>query len=567
MGRKSKKRFNKIYCCDFETTSYNQYLLEGRTRVYLFQLKSLDGLNTYTGLSIEEWYKIVTENDIETIYCHNLSFDGTFIIHYLLEIGYKHNEDITALKEREFNSSIDITGSIYSITLKEKKKISIYCSYKLTGLSIKKLGKLVGVEKLDETHDYTELKKYKTLSEVPEEEIKYLTNDVEIQRLGLIKCFEMKIEGLTKSSACFKIWKSMAWHEYKKRVSGELDETTKNIVDASYRGGITMINKKYQDTILYNLRNYDVNSLYPSVMYNKMPVGAPFIAKNEDDIPKNYSARLYEIYVNKASIMEGFIPFIPTRTSFIWKTSYHYDEKIENMTLVLRDIEFDLFKMYYESDFDVVKVIGFQEQKDLFKEYIDKFRNMKENALNGSPEREFAKLCLNSLYGKFAQTGSRISKIPYLDNEGKMCFTQITTHGVEYDRKIASRITAFARCILIKAIEKNKNRFVYCDTDSIYLLGDYEADIPIDDKKFGYWKYEYSYTRFKGLKAKCYIAEIKGNGKLHSAVAGLPKDAQETCLSFENFKDGLTLDGVIKRLKRVKGGIVIVDTPFTIKVE
>ena len=110
------------YCCDFETTSKNQYLKEGLTRVYLFRLVDLKtGLDIKQGTSISEFINNI-ENDkkIEKVYFHNLSFDGCFIIDYLLRNDYKYVNDKEQLSKENCNSFysiIDESGSIYEIDI------------------------------------------------------------------------------------------------------------------------------------------------------------------------------------------------------------------------------------------------------------------------------------------------------------------------------------------------------------------------------------------------------------------------------------------------------------------
>lgn len=575
--KNKKKRENKglhlkgEYCCDFETTSKAQYEIEGRTRVYLYKWVSLlTGEGKY-GLSLNEFIEDIKLNeDMKKIYFHNLSFDGTFIINFLLENNYKYTEKVQ--NDKEFSCIIDNFGSIYYITLGLGKRIiEFMCSYKLTGLSIKDLGKLVGLDKLNETHDYQELKNYKSIEEIrnTNEELQYIDNDVEIQRRGIIECYKMGLRGMTKSSACFKLWRNMSFVKVKGKIGIKYTAEVEHIVNSSYRGGITQMNPLYANKVIENCRDYDVNSLYPSVMYNPMPVGEPIVSKNEKDIPNNYSQRLYMIYVWKAKIIDPYIPFIPTQKTFIYKESYDYKKSFENVELCLWEEELELFKLFYDSDYQVIKIVAFKSQKDLFSEYLNIFKEIKENAPNPSPERTFAKLCMNSLYGKFAQSDSRISKKPYLDEDGNVKYEPfISECKGQYSKAIASKITSLARCVLIKAINKDPSRFLYCDTDSIYVKGDYEYDIPTDPKKLGYWKYENSYYKFKGLKAKCYISTIKGgkeDGQLHSAVAGLPKDAQQQ-LTYETFNDGLVIEDAKKCMKRVKGGIIIDTISFTIKI-
>ena len=112
------------------------------------------------------------------------------------------------------------------------------------------------------------------------------------------------------------------------------------------------------------------------------------------------------------------------------------------------------------------------------------------------------------------------------------------------------------------------DRFLYCDTDSVYIIG---SDIPdafknvIDDKKLGLWKYEGHYTRFKALKAKCYLKQLD-NGEIVRRIAGCPKECASQ-ITFDNFNWGLKLANAKKCKMKVRGGIIIGTTDFTIKIE
>lgn len=112
------------------------------------------------------------------------------------------------------------------------------------------------------------------------------------------------------------------------------------------------------------------------------------------------------------------------------------------------------------------------------------------------------------------------------------------------------------------------------DTDSIHcLLSDKDISelskiLDIDDYKLGYWKLESTFKRGKYLRQKCYIEE--DNEKIHTTIAGLPKKLGHL-ITFDNFQEGLEVkaDGSRKenklRYKQVKGGVVLVETDFTIK--
>ena len=97
-----------IYCADFETTSYTQYNLEGRTRVYLWCLKSLDEKLSLVGIDLNSFFEnLKSINNEIVVYFHNLSFDGEFINWFLLENNYCYTANGDDMKPKTFYSIID----------------------------------------------------------------------------------------------------------------------------------------------------------------------------------------------------------------------------------------------------------------------------------------------------------------------------------------------------------------------------------------------------------------------------------------------------------------------------
>ena len=113
--------------------------------------------------------------------------------------------------------------------------------------------------------------------------------------------------------------------------------------------------------------------------------------------------------------------------------------------------------------------------------------------------------------------------------------------------------------------------YVYSDTDSIHCLFENDEElkniIEIDDYKLGAWKLESTFKKGKYLRQKCYIEE-SFDDIMNVTVAGLPKKLGKL-VNFENFKIGFTTEDLIgdKKLtyKHVKGGVMLVETDFTIK--
>ena len=174
------------------------------------------------------------------------------------------------------------------------------------------------------------------------------------------------------------------------------------------------------------------------------------------------------------------------------------------------------------------------------------------------------------------------SKFPYLSEDG------IVKYGM-YDPEIrkpiyipvASFITSYARYKTITTSQAIRDYtidkygidyYIYSDTDSIHMLkvDDEELKdfVDIDDYKLGAWKKESEFKRGKYLRQKCYI-ELGLDDKLNVTIAGLPKKMGKF-ITFDNFEIGFTTENMNikeKKLtyKHVKGGVLLVNTDFSIK--
>jgi hypothetical protein len=202
-----------------------------------------------------------------------------------------------------------------------------------------------------------------------------------------------------------------------------------------------------------------------------------------------------------------------------------------------------------------------------------------------------AKLQLNSLYGKFASNPKVTGKVPYLKEDGSLGFK---TGEEEFKDPVYTPmgvfITSWARWTTITAAQKCYDRIIYVDTDSLHLTG---IDIPeaiadiVDPDKLGYWKHESTFKRAKFIRQKTYVEDIyakeititeEGKEKIikvecepHEATttilnvkcAGMP-DGIKKKVTYENFEIGFKSFGKLLP-KHVDGGVVLVDTEFTIK--
>ena len=221
--------------------------------------------------------------------------------------------------------------------------------------------------------------------------------------------------------------------------------------------------------------------------------------------------------------------------------------------------------------------------------------------------RTIAKLMLNSLYGKFATTLYVQSKSPFLGEDGIVHYSL----GDKEDKKgvylpIGAFITAYARektirtsqAIKTYSIEKyGIDKYIYSDTDSIHTLlpiEELKQFCDIDPVRLGAWKHEGTFEKARFVRQKCYLEQFyfpkkykgkcikfyknlqkncknKRNIKLNSfreikiTCAGMPKSCYDF-VEWKKFKTGFTCGGKLT-FKHVKGGVILVETDFTIKEE
>ena len=93
--------------------------------------------------------------------------------------------------------------------------------------------------------------------------------------------------------------------------------------------------------------------------------------------------------------------------------------------------------------------------------------------------------------------------------------------------------------------------------------------IKMDDYKLGYYKRESEAIKGIYIRQKCYV-EVDKDGKMNTTIAGLPKRLGKY-ITVKNFKKGFSIKASEEdkehklAFKHVKGGVLLVDTDFTIK--
>ena len=594
----------KSYVADFETTT-----VETNCHVWAYAVCEVGNKdNIIYGTNIDDFMRWCRdESDNAKVYFHNLKFDGQFILTWLFRNGFRHVEDHHDRASNTFTTLISDKGLYYSIEVvfskkgKKVRKVVFQDSLKLIPLSVAAIAKSFKLEQQKGSIDYDSHNDLPENTPLSEEEISYIKNDVQIVAHAIEYFYS---QGLTKMTIG-----SCALNEYKQIIQKKNFErwfpTPKYHEDVkqSYRGGFTYLNPKFAGKTLGNGVVLDVNSLYPSVMYDcYLPFGTPIFFEGEyQDDP------LYPLYTQmircQFELKAGKIPTIQIKHSAMFiGNEYLTSSDDEEVVLCLNSVDLKLFFEQYDVyNLEYISGWKFKSTKGLFKEYIDKWSENKIQAKKDGNHGLYliSKLFLNSLYGKFGTDTKVKSKIPYMGDDG-------VVHYYDSDPEekdgiyiaIASFITSYARLKTITAAQKitdNYNQgksniqFVYADTDSLHCISE-DFSLPegldIDSTKLGAWDFESRFRKAKFLRQKCYMEQelikqedyekginseqsflyskdINGHYKRKITVAGMPSGCYEY-VTFDNFKIGASYKGK-KQPKIVEGGVILRHVDFTIK--
>ena len=554
----------KIYVADFETTVDEEPDKQKETEVWGFGIAELwdEFDNVYVGNSIEKFIEYLTiqkEKHI-IVYFVNLKFDGTFLMSYFINHGFKtafdeankafvKNKD---LNDRDMTYTITDLGIWYGITVKIGKKIIEFRDLlKLLPFSVKKLG-----EAFDCKHRKLEIKYTGNMcanGEITPEQEAYITNDILVPKEALEKFLsEMdykKNPPITLGQAAMreykKIWSFGDWDTYFPNLAEiplNVDKFLAKNADAycrkAYGGGWCYADERFTGRENGHTKVYDANSLFASVMHssnkkpigNKFPVGQPhFFEDFQTLVDHNKDSYYYFVQFRcKFQLKNGYLPFVQIKNDFNYRSNenlatssrdrYGYYRPELRPTMLMNETTFKMFiECYKITDFEFLNGCWFHVEHGIFDTYIDHFKKMKIEAdrQNNIVRRTLAKNFLCILYGKF---GTSPENGFFVCNKADQEEDDVYYHIAEGEDKppifvpIASAITSYARQFTIRAAILNERKypkcFRYSDTDSLHLClpkGAEPVGIVIDQEEFSCWKLEAEYEHSLFVRQKTYI--------------------------------------------------------------
>lgn len=366
------------------------------------------------------------------------------------------------------------------------------------------------------------------------------------------------------------------------------------IVKRSYRGGLCWVNPVWQDHhITDTITVLDINSMYPAIYMDTAlprevaPSGmTPYpegLVLDADGLRELVADKLLVVRFSHltARVRDGWPPTIKPRTDAgetaeVWSTldtsksvNEVYDPVIDwPVTLTNEDVEY-LCEAYDVERAVVRMTIEFErsgELETMYREHGQHWMHVKETATGY--DRVYSKIMVNAPYGKLGQFTREYPVYDYTVDD----YERLVDHNVggrkNAEVMAAALITARGRRFLAESMHRvGLHRVAYCDTDSMHIVGEVtdgwlrEVGITVHDTKAGAWKIENRATEGLFIQPKTYGEMVldtnTGETVWKTTTAGLTQQVPQA-----EFRRGMKI--VDRRSTKVKGGVVILDTPMVI---
>lgn len=559
------------YVADFETLVLTKEEIEQNkaTYVWAWALCDVENINNVKyGTDIASFFTAISYlKNNSVVYFHNLKYDGQFILSYLLQHGYTQTFEQNKVGNNQFFAVVSELGVFYTIKVKVGKTIiNFYDSLKKLPFTVRKLAKSLGYEEGKGDINYKEYRKEGGVLSAEDKD--YIRRDVQIVAKAMKDvCFSKDMYKITIGADCMNYYKSITpnFNKMFPKLPADVDWFCRQ----AYKGGYCYVNPKYARKRLKKKGStYDYNSMYPSVMHSqsgsRFPIGMPEYYKGDYKQDK-YMPLFIQHFKCSFKLKKGYVPTVQIKGNNRYKENEYLETCIEHIELYMTNVDLKIFFEHYEvNNYEPIDGFKFHDWAGMFDKYINYWYKYKEEAtIKGDKVgRLVAKLMNNNLYGKFCANPDATTQAFKYTADG---LVKHDLHDAEKDTvyvPVGAFITAYARKELIDAIQANYKVFCYCDTDSIHILADEAKNIKVHDTALGYWKKESSWTEAKFVRQKTYAELV--NGEWDIKACGANDEVKAYITDIDKFDIDASYPGK-KMICKVKGGVVLMDSNFTIK--
>lgn len=555
---------------------------------YIWQVSYNDSV--YYGREFSDLYNVFCDLRTDTdyiIWVHNLAYEFQFLCNL-----FKWKSVFARSPHK-----------VIKCVPEDFPNIEFRCSYYLTRLSLESWGKNLGVYKLKGDLDYEKIRTPKT--RLTKKEMAYCERDCLVVYEGIKKYivkykdqFDIPLTqtGTVRREVKEKLTKDWRYRrEIKKLIPHNAEEY--RMLQTVFAGGYTHANRMYAGIMQEGLiQHYDFSSSYPTVMLAEKYPMSPWYPYPIDDITDDLDFDKYA-YIFKVTLG---LPRCKTYNTYIQAVkcrgvnTYLDNGRVisaDELEICVTEQDWLTIRETYEWEYMTINEC-YRSKKDYlpreFLEYIlELYRN--KTMLKGIAEQEDlymqSKQYINSLFG-MCVTAILQADVEFDDGEWnvEMLTSDLVDQKLKKLRKEKGKkcsyflsyswgcwITSYARRNLWRCIESVDEELLYCDTDSIFVLGEHDfswydkevteklrvscelnnlnfedtrpKDIKGIERPLGIFTAEDNCTEFITLGAKRYVERRASDGKLHLTVSGINKEAVELLEDdIENFQDNFDFD-------------------------
>lgn len=287
----------------------------------------------------------------------------------------------------------------------------------------------------------------------------------------------------------------------------------------SHFGGMTFYNKNVLlcESDDEKIESYDINSIYPYIMSEMLPIGHP-----EDEPNYKWENCIEFVEINP----DPGLTWIP-ELSFISRKPLA-DKFFKNdgiSRFICREFA-DLLAQVTNRKFKLGKQMYFKAEKPLAGWIWDNY--WKKVGAEDPNTREICKLKLNSIYGKMGERNIcrsikvneefRTSFIPRGQGVERLCYSSCYVVNKGWILMITS---------ILKEVQ-NGNTVLYGDTDSLKILRKTpKLALEVNNTKLGAWKFEGRYIYYSNLGISKKYLLIKKDGTKEMRLSGIPVEWNE----------------------------------------
>lgn len=544
--------------------------------------------------SVKEMLTMFFEQHVDRCYYHNMRFDESYISSEIMRHGGTIDLDNgwdAVIRERLMGRQ----GVLYSTTIwfigprdpVSHRRVHRSCvlmdSAKIWATPLRKLGESFGIKKGNEALSIG--------CDAKMEE--YCMQDCRILMTAMLWYFD-KVNEIAHIDYGFMTSASTAYHlgMYSIQQSLGTDRVNRMFPDCTpengfpdwiregYKGATPLFDRSMKGKLIETVDVYDFNSHYPTQMITKpLPIGKPMPISAEGFNPDRKDILWIAKMKLSATVKHGH------RGTFMnkhLKNGETLASVIDNYTgedwEVLTSVDWEMLKRDYDIHaMQTLEVIGFHYQVGVFKDFLGYWYNIKCTSPKNSAMKAFAKLIINSFYGKFGTNPEKEECYYELNEQG--CIRVKTKPDTKIDKHplylpFAMFVTAYGRNVISQVCNAlGWEHVVYTDTDSVHVYNLSEADsikafasvgVKVDDNELGALKHESSSPYGIYIRAKGYVHFDKDKKAIDIKMAGA-----------NSFNSLTTVDDVYnkkimcmqRRAYNVIGGKLIMELPTEVDAE